>query len=220
MASNSGYEVNHSPPPERSQCSRVGPQVPLTTTGTRSTQASSTTRENDSSAEGETATRASWTMSHLSGLVHHPGDHDVGVRVELDRDRADQGQGQRAGVPLLVGGEVLGQHLGALVLVHPAHADDVGTVAQAEHVAARPAGPGGLTHARARARSGASRPPGRSARPAGARPRCGSRRHRRRRRCPGRPGDRGAGSSWAAGCSTAGIGTRPMAATVGWYRYG
>ena len=54
------------------------------------------------------------------------------------RDRADQGECQGPGVTLLVGGEVGGQHRGPLVVVDPAHADDVGTLADPEDLAPGP----------------------------------------------------------------------------------
>ena len=146
-ASNSGYEVNHRPPPERSQCSRVGPQAPLTRTGNRSTQASITTRENDSSADGETATRASRTMSHLSGSLDGARHDDVGVRRRAPPRRARRGRGRaaRGGAPCRWR-STTASILEPLCSSTRPDADDVGTLAQPQQLAAGPAGALGVAH--------------------------------------------------------------------------
>ena len=63
--SNSAKSLNHSPAPDRSQCSRVAPHCACTRTGTPTVSASTTVRENDSCGEGATAARAPRNRAHL-----------------------------------------------------------------------------------------------------------------------------------------------------------
>ena len=108
----------------------------FTITGTDCSHASRTTSENDSRADGEIETMASRTMSHLSASLTAPVrtmSSSPGIDAAIG---PDEGQGQRAGVALLVGPEERRQHRRALVVVDAAHAHDVGTVADAEDLAA------------------------------------------------------------------------------------
>ena len=106
------------------------------------------------------------------------------------------------------------------MLVDPAHAHEVGPVAQAQQPRLRAVRRRSTPPRPGRARSAGARRPGTSARRAGARPPCGSRTRRRPRRCPRNTGRYSAGSSCAAGWRTAGTRTLPMAATVGMVEVG
>ena len=117
---------------------------------------------------------------------------------------------------LLVGGEVRGQHLGALVLVDPADADDVGTLPQPQQLAAGPAGALGVAHTEAEHDLGALRHRVHPLDEGALGRRVEAEGVGVSRRCRGRPGRYSAGSSCAAGWNTAGTSTLPMVATVGW----
>ena len=92
---------NHSPAPDRSQCSRVAPHVALTRTGTPAVSASTTVREKDSCGEGATSARAPRSSAHLRVVVDHAGHDDVARRAPGHRPpgRRRPGAADRGGAP-------------------------------------------------------------------------------------------------------------------------
>ena len=154
----------------------------------------------------------------LVGLVDHPGDDDVGVGVELHRDRPDQRQGQRSGVPLLVGRRSTRPAFWTPCARRP---DPRSRCTGGRRGRGRRPRVGRLRRTprpRGRGRSAASRPRDRCAPPAARSAAVWKQKASASPNVPRNTGRYRAGSSCAAGCSTAGTGTLPMAATVGWYR--
>ncbi len=134
-------------------------------------------------------------------------------------DRAGQDQAERARVSRLVGVEQVDEQVDALVAVDPSEAHHV-RVVRPDGGAGRCGVTGGRSHSRgrrlrARAAAASARPPAHDAARARARTRSGRPVRRRRSRTRSKTGSCRAGSSWAAGCSTAGARVRPMARTVG-----
>ena len=115
----------------------MAPHTALTNTGTPAVKASTTVREKASKGDGDTRARAPRRELPFRGVVDHAGDDDVVGGLGLVDHLAHQDEAQVPAMTLLVGAEEPGQHCGALLLVHPADADQVRRVLQTEGPADR-----------------------------------------------------------------------------------
>ena len=127
-----GVVRGHRPPPERSQCSRVGRHAAFTSTGSPAVHPSITAKENDSKGEGQTSAWAPRSKPHFSSSSTMPVVKRCSGGPEGDRSAARRGPALATGAPLFVRGEGAGEQGGPFELLDPTDAHQVGAIAQAQ----------------------------------------------------------------------------------------